>query len=283
MMNRIRYGLAAALTTALLIGGCGKKGPDRDELRMSGIGKLEAGDYSGAVEDLDGAIQASRGRVGAFEIDVLKYRAQAEYLLADYSAASHTYDVLLEVDGRDIHYLYQNAVIKALAGDTEGALSAYDEAVELEKDGKAEKKGKGEASGTGNLGGFSRTEAIRTVGEACVQAGLQDEADRIFQEAIADQAAGPDIYNRMGLNYMEEGQYPEALEAFAQAIQAGAEGDWASIPGMQEALQEARYNQAVVYEYQGDYAKALQVFQSYVAEFGMDDQVKKEIAFLQSR
>ncbi len=171
MVNRIRSRLAAAVlvtAAALLFYGCGPKGPDRNELRMSGIGKLEAGDYAGAVADLDGAIQASRGRVGAFEIDVLKYRARAEYLLADYAAAAHTYDVLLEVDGKDICYLYQNAVIKALAGDGEGALLAYEEAVKLEKDGNTGKKGKGalslkgtESGEAGEAMGFSRQEALR--------------------------------------------------------------------------------------------------------------------------
>ncbi len=87
----------------------------------------------------------------------------------------------------------------------------------------------------------------------------------------------------MGLNYLEEGQYTEALEAFEQAVQTGLEGSWESVPGMQEAIQEARFNRAVVYEYQGEYQKALQAFQAYVAEFGMDDEAAKEITFLQSR
>lgn len=277
---------------ALFLSSCGQSGKERAALRLSGIEKLEAGDYSGAVEDFDSAIQASRGRVGSFEIDVLKYRAEAEYLLADYQAAAHTYDVLLEVDGRDISYLYQNAVMKALAGDADGAAAAYDEAVAMEKEEKEGKDGKSaKADGggnagdnsTGHAGSFGRTEALQAVGEACQAAGRQDEADRIFQEAVADRAAGPDIFNRMGLSYLENGQYPEALDAFEQAVQSGAGEQWQQDPKMAEAVKEARFNRAVVYEYQGEYQKAFQAFQSYVAEFGMDDEAEKEMTFLQSR
>lgn len=113
--------------------GCSSKGKEREELRMAGIAKMDAGDYAGAAADFEAAIQASTGRVGDFEIDVLNYRAEAEYKLGDYAAAAHTYDVLLEVDKTQVDYLYRAASAKALAGDAQGALDAYLEGVELEK------------------------------------------------------------------------------------------------------------------------------------------------------
>ena len=56
---------------------------DRYTLRLSGIEKMDQGDYAGAIIDFEAAILASSGRVGEFEEDVLKYRAEAEYALAD--------------------------------------------------------------------------------------------------------------------------------------------------------------------------------------------------------
>lgn len=77
------------LLCILALSGCGKNNKEREELRMSGITKMDAGDYAGAAQDFEAAIQASSGRVGSFEIDVLKYRAEAEYKLGDYGAAAH--------------------------------------------------------------------------------------------------------------------------------------------------------------------------------------------------
>ncbi|MDO5349758.1 MAG: tetratricopeptide repeat protein [Lachnospiraceae bacterium] len=283
---------AAVLAAAVLsLGGCKEKGPDKQELRMAGIEKLDAGDYSGAIIEFDAAIQASTGKVGAFEIDVLKYRAEAEYMLKDYQAAAHTYDVLLQVDKKEPEYLYLDAAMKALGGDTDGALEAYREGVELEQKagGKGNKKTDKESGkendqqeASGETAGFGRTEALTAVGEACLQDGRQEEVSALYDEAVQDGAAGPSVFNSMGLTYMEAGQYQEALECFDRAIQAG-NGQGTDGAGTDPAVRNARFNQAVVYEYQGRYQEALQAFQSYVSQFGPDEAAQKEITFLQTR
>lgn len=258
---------------------------------MAGIEKLDAGDYSGAVMEFDAAIQASTGKVGAFEIDVLKYRAEAEYMLKDYQAAAHTYDVLLQVDQKEPEYLYLDAAMKALGGDTDGALEAYREGVELEQKavGKENKKTDKESGrendqqeASGETAGFGRMEALTAVGEACLQDGRQEEVSALYDEAVQDGAAGPSVFNSMGLTYMEAGQYQEALECFDRAVQAG-NGQGTDGAVTDPAVQNARFNQAVVYEYQGRYQEALQAFQSYVSQFGPDEAAQKEITFLQTR
>ena len=50
----------------------------RKELRMAGIEKMDAGDFSGAMAEFEAALQTAKKKPGAFEIDVLKYRAEAE-------------------------------------------------------------------------------------------------------------------------------------------------------------------------------------------------------------
>lgn len=260
--------------SALLFTGCGTKGKEREELRMSGIAKMDAGDYAGAAEDFEAAIQASSGRVGGFEIDVLKYRAEAEYKLGDYQAAAHTYDVLLEVDKEQPEYLYRAALTKALYGDAKGALDNYLTGVEQEKKKPIES-------------GFGRTDVLAAVGEACMDAGLIQEADALYNQAVKDGVAGPAVFNEMGLASMESAKamgegdeqnaaFERAVEYFRQAAQAGTDKNDA-------AVKAARFNEAVVYELQRRYARALETFQAYVADYGVDEEAQKEILFLQTR
>ena len=254
--------------------GCSSKGKEREELRMAGIAKMDAGDYPGAAAELEAAIQASTGRVGDFEIDVLNYRAEAEYKLGDYAAAAHTYDVLLEVDKAQVDYLYRAASAKALAGDAQGALDAYLEGVELEK----------KKPGEGN---FGRKEVLTAVGEACMDAGLIQEAESLYAEAVKDGVAGPEVFNEMGLRLIESAkamedaelqnaEFERAIEYFRQAAAAGSDK---SAP----AVQAARFNEGVVYELQRRYARALETFEAYVADYGADEAAQKEILFLQTR
>ncbi len=299
--------------------GCKKDGADKKGLRLSGIEKLNAGDYAGAVTDFDQAIQASKGKVGAFEMDVLKYRAEAEYRLGDYGAAAHTYDVLLEVDGEGMEYFYQNAVMKALSGDTDGALAAYAEGVRLEKEGdkknglsdlfgflgdKTSKEPETSSSAspsaqgneeaafqdlsvqTAHTGSFGRREALAAVGNACLEAGREEEARKLFDTAIEEGAAGPEVLFNMGMAYLENQQYAEALDAFESAIWRGTgsgSGETPADPQTAKVVRESRFNQAVIYEYQGLYKNALEAFEAYVAEYGPDEAAQREITFLQTR
>ena len=58
---------------------------------------MENGDYEGAVAEFDSLIDQTK-HVSSFEIDVLKYRGEAEFMLGDYGAAAYTYDTLVKVD-----------------------------------------------------------------------------------------------------------------------------------------------------------------------------------------
>lgn len=272
--RRMRLWGALAAFSILVLAACSGKGKEREELRMAGIAKMDAGDYAGAAQDFEAAIQASSGRVGSFEIDVLKYRAEAEYKLGDYQAAAHTYDVLLEVDKEEPEYLYRAAFAKALSGDAAGALDNYLAGVEQEKKKPIES-------------GFGRQDVLAAVGEACVDAGLSQEADALYDQAIKDGVAGPAVFNEMGLAFiesakaMEEGdeqnaEFERAVEYFRQAAQAGTDKN-------DPAVKAARFNEAVVYELQRRYTRALETFQAYVADYGADDAAQKEILFLQTR
>lgn len=103
------------------------------QFRAEGIEKLEAGDYAGAIGSFDTALEKSGKGAEDFNRDVLLYRADAEFLLKDYNAAIHTYDLLLEMKPDTPEYMYRQSSCYARLGDTDNALKRYQEAKALER------------------------------------------------------------------------------------------------------------------------------------------------------
>ena len=68
---------------------------------------------------------------------MLLYRADAEFLLKDYNAAIHTYDLLLEMKPDTPEYMYRQSSCYARIGDTDNALKRYQEAKSAGKEGQA--------------------------------------------------------------------------------------------------------------------------------------------------
>lgn len=244
------------LLAGTLTAGCGGKGISKSEYRLEGIRKLEAEDYAGALESFDQAIAMSGGTVGRFELDVLKYRAQAEYRLGDYAAAAHTYDVLLQVDENRPEYRYLRSMANARAGNVESALQDYTEQVAADKE-------PGELSGA----------ALRILGAALEEQGETDKAVTLYQQAINAGQGDAELFNRMGLCRLEEESYDEALQYFEQGIRTGDE----------TVMPSLLFNRAVTYEYQGDFDKALEELEAYVSAYGSSAETDREIAFLKTR
>ena len=94
--------------SALILGGCGESKAAK-EARLKGIEQVKNEDYASAVESFDLALKEADGVVNAFELDILKYRGEAEFMLEDYEAAAHTYGILADVDGKEPEYLYYKA------------------------------------------------------------------------------------------------------------------------------------------------------------------------------
>ncbi len=152
--------MLAFLVCLLLLTGCGSQ---VKELRLEGIALLEKGKYREAAETLDEALQAGRGQISKVQLDILCYRAEAEYLSGDLAAAEKTVSILTEVDGSKESYekLSSQISAKKLVQEASEALNQdkleearekldeaiaaglsndqsleYDEAVYLEKTGK---------------------------------------------------------------------------------------------------------------------------------------------------
>lgn len=93
---------AVLIMTAMMLIACG--GEDKYALRDQGIELYNSGDYEGAAELFDKAMDASDGQVSELQFDILKYRGECEIRLGDYSAAKASYDALYELCKDDADY-----------------------------------------------------------------------------------------------------------------------------------------------------------------------------------
>ena len=280
---------------ALLIFGAVKlvgrfAGSGKEQLRKDGIEKLNSGDLEGAVADFDAALEKSgnkSNKPSAFNADVLWYRAEAELLLKDYEAASHTYDLITEQGGDKISCLYMKAMCAGALEDKDAAVSYYREALGMEKEGN-------------RSDGYE--EALTAAGSACVKAQDFDTAKSLYEEALNSGKTGEKlesrIYNQLGLCQMAEEDYETAADTFDKGYNAlitgykagtGAELDQAAAAIPKEdtqgltLLKELAYNKAVCLEYKQQYSAAQTEFEHYISVFGADENAQHEIDFLKTR
>ncbi len=120
--------------------------------------------------------------------------------------------------------------------------------------------------------------------------GMMETGD--FTGALALDVINAHVYNRMAKAQIESGQYEDAL-ASVQLGRLELEED----AKIREAGQESRYteeevrllqkylafHEAVVWEYQGDYAKALELLEAYAEAYGSEEEIQREITFLKTR
>lgn len=81
------------------------------------------------------------------------------------------------------------------------------------------------------------------------------------------------VYNRMAVDQIRARDFDRALDSIDRGKAAGDPS----------VMKDLTYNEAVVWENKGDYAKALELFESYVSQYGSDENAQREIDFLKSR
>ena len=256
---KVRNHIASALLIAgmlFLLTGCGHVTEEMKAGKENGIALMENGDYEGAVAEFDSLIDQTK-HVSSCEIDVLKYRGEAEFMLGDYGAAAYTYDTLVKVDKPRAEYYYLGAVSLANSGDMEGAENR------LESGTRADEKHA--------AAGYA--EAMEALGAAYMTAGDETKADEIYQTLVEEGFSSTEVYNRWMMAAMKKGDYEEALQ----------HGEAGFALSDDRAKKEIAFNQAVCYEYLGQYEKALELFRSYEEQYGQDEKADHEIAFLVTR
>lgn len=255
-MQKLGYKLTGILLAVLLsVTGCSGNSKEKHTLRTAGIEQLIAGDYDIAIQSFDQALEKSGKLVGTFEVDVLRYRAEAEAGAGDYEAAAHTYQVLCQVDEEKPEYLYRMSMLHGKMGMISEALSEYKKAYENKKEDP------------------EAIQALFIVGQALADGQRYEEAMELYSQALNGGVQNGELYNRMGLCELEAENYDQALGYFEKGMLLGDE----------TCRAELLYHQALVYEKTLDFASALGCLETYAAEFGATPEIEKEIAFLKTR
>lgn len=252
MKKTIYQFIIAAAVTGLLTG-CGAK--ERNELRLQGIEKLNQQDYAQSITLFDQALETSKGRVDEFAIDVLKYKAEAEYQLENYQNAAEIYTILIDAESEKPEYLIRRSLSRLGAGQLDEALDDYTRAYPA-------------GLATANL-----KEALLKLGEALINDDQESKAAVLYRQAVTDGIDDPGLYLDIGNVFRNHQDYEQAASYFEQGI-ANADG---------EMLKTLEFNLAAVCVYQQKYEQALQLFQEYQKKYGNDPEVEKEIVFLESR
>ena len=98
-------------------------------------------------------------------------------------------------------------------------------------------------------------------------------AENLYKEYLSEHPNDYGIYNQYGAYLIGRGYYDNALVYIETGLELAADED----------KQELLFNQAVCYEYKGDYQKAFELFSEYIIKYPNDGDARKELEFLSSR
>lgn len=312
--------LAAGILLAGMAAGCGnsKNKEDQEAYRQIGINNLEQGKYDDAVDAFQKALDQSLATIGAEELDICYYKAQAQYMAGDTKGALETYTALIDYDKKNADAYYLRGSLYLLEGEDKKALADYASAVENDD---------------ANYDLYIQAYSDLT------DAGYSDEAKQYLEDAV--QVSGKDAqdYAMRGKAYALLGEYDKAAEQLdkavelksddailyrAQVYEATGDSDKAqslyeeyvktnednpaalgslgsmlleagkyedALNYIQTALasedvedeQNLRRNEILAYEYKGDFASAKEKMASYVEDYPEDETAAREYQFLQTR
>ena len=237
------------------------------ELREQAIGFMDNGDYGAAIARFNEALALQDKHYGKLEIDMLKYRAEAELKNGDYESADNTYTQLIKYEGETADYLNLRVICISHAGtDLQRAIEYYKRA--QEKEGSE----------------YIRRQALYALGSALAKTDYESyhqEAEALYLEALDNEnERSGELYNRMGMMCFEKEDYDLAKDYFNEGIKFVNKSESGE---EKEVLKPLKYNLAVCYEYRREYDKALEAFKKYRDEYGSDEDLEHEITFLETR
>ena len=292
--------ILAAVTGALLLGGCGSEktkiyeqaGKDLSQgsykyaleeyqssiqngvklaqsYRGAGIASLRLGKYEDAVNSFTEALNCDKVSK-SLRKDILSYRATAELKSGKYEDAMADCQTLGEDFSMDAgSYFLTGKVALAMDSYEEAASnfkqaygedSTYDMAIEIYE---AYLDKDMEADGTRYLEAALSSEAKDDVENA--QAMYKQ-----YISAVGDSAKG---YNGLALCDIRSGDYDSALDNITKGLPTATTDE----------MQSLLFNEIVAYEKKLDFATALTKVQEYIEMFPEDSAAKKERAFLKTR
>ncbi len=308
----------ALLFAALTLTACGdSQNTDQEAYRQYGLNCLSEGNYEDAVTAFQMALNQSRGTVGALEIDICFYKAEAQYLNGDYDGALETYSALIDYNSdAEAYFLRGNLYFQQ--GRTEEALSDFASAVARDKNnyelyigiyetlaaGDLKEEGQEYLNTALNIRGDKAYDKMEK-GRIYLLLGDLENAVAYLKEASEGGNETANFY--LGEAYEASGD-SEAAESCYQAYLDSGIADSSELCTMGERqLENGNYEYAlecfsaalalesvpnkqtllkdmvIAYESAGDFASAKSAMQEYLELYPDDEAAQREMIFLKTR
>jgi tetratricopeptide (TPR) repeat protein len=315
----IVFFLTGMLTVSTMLTGCGSTSSEKaQQYKELGVKQMSEASYEDAVESFQKALNQSKGRVGAEEVDICYYKALAQYKSGDIEGAIETYTALIDYYKKNWEAYYLRGSVYLKDGQNKKAISDYDQAVALNDDDfelYASIYENLEAAGCSDQGEKYLTAALEIkTSTAEDQAGLgyiyylkkdYDNAQKYLNTAVS---GGYDkAMLTLGKVYVSQGNMDEAKTAFDGYIEKypqdadalnqlgeiclNAGENEQAVKYLEQALdlnddtvmQSVERNLVSAYERTGDFDGALQMAALYLEAVPNDETMQKEYEFLQTR
>ncbi len=285
--------------------------------RSRGIAYMGLTDYEQAVTAFETALGLSDGRVEDVDFDLNYYLAAAHVKLGEYAEAEEIYDAILALRPQEEDAIFLRGNVRMSLGSFEAAKEDFDRVISMNpknydrlieiyevldfygyrevgreylQTALASESSRMDNYVIGRiyfyLGEYQKAylaledakekggaESYLYLGRAYEATGDYNYAANVYNSYLGRDTTNAEIYNQLGICEMARGEYRKALEAF----QAGMKlGDGA-------LMQSLSFNEAVAYEYLGEYEQAYALLTKYLENYPDDEQAQRERDFLSTR
>lgn len=298
-----------------LLDSTGDKINDSQELlRLKGIALIGNKDYMAAVESFELALQLNKKHIGSLEEDIIYYKSFALSKLGKEEEAYTSLETLTKGKGKKEAFLLQGMLALKLGRKHEAVL-AFDKAIQKDKknlelyidifnafaannylqsgkdylsNGIRVAQNAGDHLNLGKLFYYNeeyemaiktlenetkKPEAKIYLAKSMYKKGDVESAYEIAENALNNDGENGEYYNIIGLYHMSNKEYKKALNSFTEGLKLNdLKNDC-----------ELRYNEAVTYEFMGDFSTAKQKMESVMEDYPELESAKREFLFLKTR
>lgn len=297
---------------------CSKYNETEIALRDEGIELMDSGDYEGAIEKFNDALDCSIGKVTDLEIDINYYKAAAQYNAGNFEDATKTYAALIKYDSDNYEPYFLRGSIYAKESEIGQAILDYDAAIAVDEKNYLlyieiyenlnalgyTDQGLGYLNDALNVSDKS-SNAKYYKGRIYYILGETSEAQTYLQEAVDDDIVEARLY--LAKLYQDQGDYTSAqtlLEEYAASDEVTSEmlatlGDIEVANGNYEKalnyfeaglnlesidnMPELMKGKVAALEGLSRYDEAQEALTQYLESYPNDEEAQKELIFLETR
>ena len=231
---------AVAIADGVLSGGEAGK----EILRLRGIAKMGAGDYSAAAADLLEALSLSNGMVDASDIDTSYYLAVAQYKTGDKNECETTLSAITDIKPKEDKAYLLRGKVRLSEGDKEAAKADFDKAISLAP---------------------TKYDYYVQIYEELLGAGYESEGNAYLEKALAVGSKLSDYYKGVLEYYM--GAYTDARNDLENAGKSKDDENIVLYLGK-------------TYEALGDSAYAVTLYEQFIQSGKESGKIYEELSYL---